>query len=58
MRLLLTAMGHTWLDLRILEDDDPEETAREAWPVDGQATLTNTSRVGYVDDVGRDTQPW
>lgn len=60
MRLVLTALGRAWLDVRILEtdDDDDEPTQREAWPVDSQATLTESHRIGYIDDPGRDTQPW
>lgn len=52
MRLVLTALGHTWVDLRILEPNDDEEPApREGWPVDSQIIATDT-RIGYIDDVG------
>ncbi len=53
MRLTLTALGRTWLDVRILETDDTDDDAqREPWPVDSQAVLTD-QRIGFLDDVGR-----
>jgi len=60
VRLTLTALGHTWLDLRIFEAPDAtdDESTREGWPVDTSSTLTET-RIGYIDDVGvGSTFPW
>lgn len=53
MRLVLTALGHVWLDVRILEPPDADDDAaeREGWPVDSQL-LASDARIGYVDDVG------
>jgi hypothetical protein len=54
VRLILTALGRVWLDVRILETDyeDDETQPREPWPVDSQAVLTD-QRIGFLDDVGR-----